>query len=564
MITKKEEKAQLIHDLKFLWNIQQEQNVNRNILNQGIPYGIVFHHSGLTAEERILIENAFQARILNVICATSTLAAGVNLPARRVIFRNPKIAKDILTVARYKQMAGRAGRAGIDEFGESFMLLSSNQEEQSEAIGLISKCLENCTSKLVEVEGKDATNDFIENEKNITTIARLVLDLIASRLCLRSDDIKEVAKFTLFWNVNAKDKNVLKEQFLKIFDKAIQLLLDNKYIEKKISNDIPNVGNIKDENCEYIVTSYGKATYKSTFSLEEASFVLNQLCRTRDEGIILSDDLQICFLMTPIGAGSLISPNWGSYLQIYNKLPPIRQKICKIIGLEDSILFDKAYSRGIQEASSYEEVKKELVAKRFYNALILCDIINEEPIPDICKRYGIYNSSDIQALMTQASMFSNMLRTFCAHFSWSSLEILIRQYTDRLAFGVKYELIELAQIEGMNAQLARLFYTLNIETQTQLAKYSWDQLLQLVRDYVDKNYGSSADKHLLILMGIDPEQKAKSIIKNVKRLLNKKASQYRRIAYEYDQKDYADDYSETEEGAVIFSDSEEDRIDEDY
>ena len=103
-------------------------------LAAAVEQGAAFHHAGLARGHRELVEKAFRDRLVKVVCATPTLAAGVNTPSRRVIVRDWRRydgeagGMQPLSVLEVHQMMGRAGRPGLDPYGEAVLTASSHDE----------------------------------------------------------------------------------------------------------------------------------------------------------------------------------------------------------------------------------------------------------------------------------------------------------------------------------------------------------------------------------------------------------------------------------------------------
>lgn len=114
-----------------------------------VEQGAAFHHAGLVNEQRKAIEEAFRKDLIKAIVATPTLAAGVNLPAYRVIITSLKrfdgYGSSYIPVLEYKQMAGRAGRPKYDKEGEA-IVVSGNADEIMERF--VNGKEEDITSKL--------------------------------------------------------------------------------------------------------------------------------------------------------------------------------------------------------------------------------------------------------------------------------------------------------------------------------------------------------------------------------------------------------------------------------
>ena len=85
--------------------------------------GIAFHHSGLLPVLKEVIEILFSKGLIRALFCTETFAVGINMPTKTAVFLGLKKYDDtlgaprIITTDEYIQMAGRAGRRGLDKFG---------------------------------------------------------------------------------------------------------------------------------------------------------------------------------------------------------------------------------------------------------------------------------------------------------------------------------------------------------------------------------------------------------------------------------------------------------------
>lgn len=93
-----------------------------------VKKGVAFHHAGLNQNCRAIIEDEFRRGTIKLLSSTPTLAAGVNLPARRVVISSisrydAQAGMNMpISVLEYKQLCGRAGRPQYDEYGESIVI----------------------------------------------------------------------------------------------------------------------------------------------------------------------------------------------------------------------------------------------------------------------------------------------------------------------------------------------------------------------------------------------------------------------------------------------------------
>ncbi|MGM0371918.1 MAG: DEAD/DEAH box helicase [Halobacteriota archaeon] len=105
----------------------ETQVLDNDTLRQSVLDGVAFHHAGLSKSDKDHVEAWFRAGKIDLLFSTSTLAWGVNLPARCVVIRDTKLHDPLegevdMSPLDILQMLGRAGRPGYDDVGYGWVV----------------------------------------------------------------------------------------------------------------------------------------------------------------------------------------------------------------------------------------------------------------------------------------------------------------------------------------------------------------------------------------------------------------------------------------------------------
>ncbi|XP_058411862.1 DNA polymerase theta isoform X1 [Diceros bicornis minor] len=421
-----------------------------SVLQKTVPWGVAFHHAGLTFEERDIIEGAFRQGQIRVLAATSTLSSGVNLPARRVIIRTPIFSGRSLDILTYKQMVGRAGRKGVDTVGESILVCKNS--EKSKGIALLQGSLKPVRSCLRRREGEEVTGSMI----------RAILEIIVGGVASTSQDMQTYASCTfLAASMKEGKQGIQKNQDsvqLGAIEACVMWLLENEFIQITEASD-------GTEGKVYHPTHLGSATLSSSLAPTDTLDIFADLQRAM-KSFVLENDLHIVYLVTPMFE-DWTTIDWYRFFCLWEKLPTSMKRVAELVGVEEGFL--ARCVKGKIVARTERQHRQMAIHKRFFTSLVLLDLISEVPLKKINQKYGC-NRGQVQSLQQSAAVYAGMITVFSNRLGWHNMELLLSQFQKRLTFGIQRELCDLIRVSLLNAQRARFLYASGFLTVADLAR----------------------------------------------------------------------------------------------
>jgi len=380
--------------------------------------GVAFHHAGLSARQRRIIEEGFRGFKIKVVCSTPTLAAGVNLPARRVIiqdYRRYEVDRGFyrIPVLEFHQMAGRAGRPQYDEYGEAVAVAKTEIEAYDVFTRYIKSKPENITSQLT----------------NEASLRKHVLATIASMNEATLGDVHDFISKTFYAH-----------QFT-----PLGAMLSVKGVLRFLERE----GFIVVEGGVLKATKLGHRVSELYVDPLSAVILLRYLRRLRREATL-------------------------KYLHLICKVPEVpklnvkrgeREKLASFVLESDEVLSD-------------EDEDLAIVMSEVKTSLLLYDWINEVPENDIVIRYDV-GPGDIYALTQVAEWICHAASEIAKVAGFAIHAQKLSTLVPRIRWGVKEELLELLRLEGIGRVRARILYRHGYRRLKDVAEAELEELMKL-------------------------------------------------------------------------------------
>ncbi|KAK1512831.1 DEAD/DEAH box helicase [Colletotrichum tamarilloi] len=396
--------------------------------------------AGLTTEERDIIANAYDAGTLKVCVATCSLAAGINLPARRVILHNARMGRDFVGPSMLRQMRGRAGRKGKDEVGETYLCCRKDDLEQ--------------VVDLMHAEIPQITSGLMTDRKRIQ---RALLEVIAIRLATSRDALDEYITKTLLSHSGP----------LESLQDCVEVSLRN----------LTNMGFVSVDDCEnYQPTKLGRAIVASALDPEDGVFIHKELERAL-QAFVMDGEMHILYTFTPV-QDSGININWQVFRNEMDNMDESGHRVLGFLGLKRAVINRLAQGSALKETTA-EEKEVVRVHRRFYMAFQLRDLCNEMPIHVVARKYDVPRGA-VQTLSQTCNGFAAGMIKFCEYMDWGVMSAALDHFSDRLRAGAKADLLALAKITFVKSRTARVFWENGFRSIAAIANADPNELLPIL------------------------------------------------------------------------------------
>ena len=405
-------------------------------LTKLIERGVAYHHAGLTNRQRQLIEKGFREKRIKALCATPTLAAGVNLPAKRVIIRDLTRwdssfqSNQPLPVLEIQQMLGRAGRPGFDVDGEGVLIAKNNEQK----------------AQIIETYFEGETEPVLSRLGSEPALRTHLLSLIASGTISTTEEMHSFLKKTLFgaqgelWRTQHRINKVLdfldKEDLIEIEGK-----LDGEFI--------PANASLQEK---LRATAFGRK--------------VSQLYIDPLSGVIIRRALESEVPANPLGLLHTIARTPDIY-SLYVRKNEMETYLTHLMQMEADLMLPPPV----------EHTELEFYLWDLKTALLLMDWVEETPEEHLMKRYST-TPGDIRAKVETAGWILYSMSELSELVSPNTTK-MIAELEIRISNGVRKELLPLLEIDSIGRVRARSLFNAGFTSQSSIREAKPSELSEI-------------------------------------------------------------------------------------